>query len=504
MTSHTARSMPPWLPGLLLLAALLWLMRDTALAMVAIWSRSETFTHAFLVPPIALWLAWRQRSVLAATPSVPVPWLLLPLAGACFAWLLGDLAAVGVVSQFALVCLIVLSVPALFGWAVARVLAFPLAFLFFAVPFGEFTQPVLMDWTADFTVAALRATGVPVYREGLNFVIPSGNWSVVEACSGVRYLIASFMVGTLFAYLNYRSTRRRLIFMGVAILVPVVANWLRAYMIVMIGHLSGNELAVGVDHLIYGWVFFGIVIGLMFFIGARWSEPEAESVKPTGQAAPARQAAWPVALAILAVVAGTQAWAWRLTHGEPAAIPQVVLPTPASPWQSGDSPMPWRPDYVNPSAVTEANYTGPTAPVWLWMAYFRDQSDERKLVTSVHSLAGDRKAGWQVLRQRGMGAAGPLPAVLAHDLQERVPLGAAAARELRVWRVYWTGNDWTASDVRAKVHQALGRLAGRPDDGAIVLMATPGGPDADATLAEFARLHLSDLETALQQTRDTR
>ena len=45
-------------------------------------------------------------------------------------------------------------------------------------------------------------------------------------------------------------------------------------MIVMIGHLSGNKLAVGVDHLIYGWLFFGFVILIMFWIGARWREDE--------------------------------------------------------------------------------------------------------------------------------------------------------------------------------------------------------------------------------------
>ena len=65
----------------------------------------------------------------------------------------------------------------------------------FAVPVGEFLLPVFMEWTADFTVLALRLSGIPVYREGLQFVIPSGNWSVVEACSGIRYLIASLMVG---------------------------------------------------------------------------------------------------------------------------------------------------------------------------------------------------------------------------------------------------------------------------------------------------------------------
>ena len=73
-------------------------------------------------------------------------------------------------------------------------------------------------------------------------MIPSGTWSVVEACSGVRYLMASFMVGTLFAYLNYRSTAPpRWIFVGVSIAVPIVANWLRAYLIVMLGHLSEQQ-----------------------------------------------------------------------------------------------------------------------------------------------------------------------------------------------------------------------------------------------------------------------
>lgn len=97
---------------------------------------------------------------------------------------------------------------------------------------------------------------------------------MVEACSGVRYLIASLTVGTLFAYLTYQSTKRRVLFIIVSILVPVLANWLRAYMIVMLGHLFWQQAGRRVDHIIYGWVFFGFVILLMFWIGARWSEPE--------------------------------------------------------------------------------------------------------------------------------------------------------------------------------------------------------------------------------------
>ena len=63
----TAHLATPWrhaFPALVLLVAwTLFLYLDTAVAMVTIWSRSETFTHGFLVPPIVLWLVWRKRQV---------------------------------------------------------------------------------------------------------------------------------------------------------------------------------------------------------------------------------------------------------------------------------------------------------------------------------------------------------------------------------------------------------------------------------------------------------
>jgi exosortase A len=210
-----------------------------------------------------MWLIWRQRHVLAhLAPRAwwPVPAVAL-LVG--FGWLLGELTAVNAVTQLALVSLLVLAVAAVLGRRVAWAMVFPLAYLFFAVPVGEFVMPRMMEWTADFTVRALTLTGIPVYREGQNFVIPSGNWSVewrAAACaiSSPRWWSARCTP------INYRSLRRRLVFIGVSIPVPIVANWLRAYMIVMLGHLSGNTIAVGVDHLIYGWLFFGVVILLMF------------------------------------------------------------------------------------------------------------------------------------------------------------------------------------------------------------------------------------------------
>ncbi|MDP1532832.1 MAG: archaeosortase/exosortase family protein, partial [Rubrivivax sp.] len=128
----------PWrlaLPAMLaLLAAIVLLYRETALAMVDTWGRSDTFAHAYLVPPISLWLIWRQRERLAALTPRAQPWLLLPLLAAAAAWMLADLAVVNAASQFALVALLVLAVPAVLGVEVALTILFPLMFLFFAVP----------------------------------------------------------------------------------------------------------------------------------------------------------------------------------------------------------------------------------------------------------------------------------------------------------------------------------------------------------------------------------
>ena len=228
LTQTAAPPLRRWSAHLLALAAVLavrlGLYWNTVTTMVGIWHRSDTFAHAFLVLPISLWLVWRQREALRPLNPQASPWMLVPLALMALAWFLGDLASVNALTQFAWVAMLVLTVPAVLGLHVARAIAFPLAFLLFMVPVGEFMMPQFMEWTADFTVGAVQLSGIPVYREGLQFIIPTGSWSVVEACSGVRYMIASFMVGTLYAYLNYTSTSRRLIFCVVSLIVPLVAG----------------------------------------------------------------------------------------------------------------------------------------------------------------------------------------------------------------------------------------------------------------------------------------
>lgn len=500
----------------LIMILLFW---STASTMVATWWRSGTFTHAFVVPPMVLWLAWRRHSELLGLAPRPAFWVLLPMAVVAAAWMIGDLVSVNAVTQLAFVALLVLAVPAVLGTQVARTLAFPLCFAFFAVPVGEFALPVLMKWTADFTVGALRISGVPVFREGLRFVIPTGSWSVVEACSGVRYLIASLMVGSLFAYLNYRSRKRRLIFVGLSILVPIVANWIRAYMIVMLGHISNNQIATGVDHLVYGWVFFGVVIMTLFSIGARWAEPEdspsVSLARPTEPAIAAisnlpRQ--W-VAASLIAVLAIAPTLLLVRLNAARASTHAVVLTLPdatGSGWRATPgSAVEWAPDFRNPSATVGKFYAlASETRVGVHIAYFKHQQDDSKVVSSSNFIHRADDFLWNPLsvsdRAVADASGGGQWVVRETVLLASEQPGRPSRELIKIWMAYWIDGLWTSSDFDAKFKSAWARLNGRGDDGAAVMMYAsdhqPGG--ADRALTNFWRDNRSLLEARLVAARD--
>ena len=479
MTHPAQTHHPDWKPTFVAIAAiLLWIgywYGETLTAMAQIWWRSDTYAHGLIVPPIALWLIWRDRQRSASLAPHATLCFAIPLAGFVFLWLLGDLTAVNALTQFAVIGLIVMAIMALVGRTVSKVLAFPLLFLFFAVPVGDFLLPQLMEWTADFTVLALRLTGIPVFREGQNFVIPSGNWSVVEACSGVRYLIASLTVGTLYAYLTYTSLKRRLVFILVSLLTPILANWLRAYIIVMLGHLSGNKLAAGVDHLIYGWVFFGVVIVIMFAIGARWAEP-IRPTKPVNSAAGSKpqnqRHSWVIVLILAVVIAAGPLYEMLLRQANTDSVANLSLPANVGSWHAEAPVIDWQPQFANPSAEQHSAYRNPNGWVGLYIAYYQNQNYERKLVTSTNVLVTSSDPLWQIVanRRTNPNFGGSELAIREAELAKKQ--GITDERYI-VWQAYWINGRLTASDIEAKWLTAWATLTGHGDDSAAIILYAP-------------------------------
>lgn len=501
-----------WAPALaacMAAAGILAVHSATAATIVAIWIRSETFAHGFVVIPISLWLIWRRRDELAAIPATPWWPGLAVIAGAGALWLVATAADVVGVRQFALAFMAIAAIVTVTGLRAARAMTFPLAFLLFAVPAGEFLVPTLIEWTAHFTVAALRATGVPVYREGNHLMIPSGAWSVVEACSGVRYLIASVMVGTIYAAVAYTSTRRRVLFVLASILVPIVANWLRAYMIVMIGHLTDNRLAVGVDHIIYGWVFFGIVMLLLFWVGSFWQEASAAKPAipagtppraPDASSAASDRAIYAAAIAAFAVAAAWQPIATAFQRPGPTTAPTLSAVAGAGPWQPSAPFATWKPHYAGFVSELQQAYRAGDREAGLYLAYYRGQEKGRELVTSGNLLVARENWAWKQVADGQdsvdwNGRATPI---------DRAEVQGSTMR-LHVFSLYWVDGRVTSSPYVAKAQLAWSRLTGRGDDSALIVAYAREQGSGDASrdaLRDFVRQMSPEIERTLGLARE--
>lgn len=486
------------------------LFYDIFASMVSTWARSATYAHGFVIVPLVLWLLWRRRDA-ARVANIRPDWralVLLALLG--FGWLLGHISAVLIVQQYAVVAMIPTLVWLLAGPDLARVWRFPLLFLLLAVPVGShFLVPALIDFTADWTVILLRLTGIPVFRQGNHFVLPSGSWSVIAACSGLRYLIASFTLGCLYAYLSYRHLWRRLAFVAASIVVPIVANALRAYLIVLIGHLIGMRFATGIDHIIYGWIFFGFVMLLLFWIGGFWREPPSPALLGRGQH-DAKSQRTPHRRVLVAALAGAiiitawpvYAWLGNLTTLQITG-PPLTLPTTLVGWTTGEPFTKWRPSYENVTDTAVRIYEGPSGPVGLYIGLYRDQHEGAELIAWENGLVDTgfpSQHPWHVVSQSqetvkladGATLSVPLTVLTDHHHQK-----------LAVWHWYWTSGTMTSSDIVVKLLTTKSRLLHQSDAAAMVAVYVPltyGEPLPRTDIAAFIQEALPVVTARLKAT----
>ena len=471
------------------LIALFW---STAAGMVHIWYNYETYTHGFIIVPISLWLIWQKRSHLLAYTPQPGAVFLVLLLGALLGWSLSRLAGVLVVEQFALVAIVIVSVTVLLGWQVAKFLAFPLLFLLFAVPMGEDLVPPMMEFTATFTVAAIKLTGIPVYRDGLWFSLPTGNWSVVEACSGVRYLIASVTLGVMYAYVTYHTLWKRLLFILMSAVVPILANGIRAYMIVMIGHLSEMEYATGVDHLIYGWFFFGIVMFILFWIGSFWQEQEDPPgvIRPVHSmtAASLDRRLWSLSAFILAASA-LSVWATgKAENAGTQVVAGLETPVNVAGWQRLSAPALWQPMHLPTEHTIAARYmNGSGEQAQLFVILFPQQSQGAEAINNGNDIAVDK------VHQTGMGTTEIAIGsdVLTANRSKLIIKTNGSTDEHLVFQWYRVAGYDLVNRYAGKAREAIARLYPGRADGAWIAVTTPySAKDADKAqerLTEFVR-----------------
>lgn len=257
-------------------AALFALTHAQWQAMAYLWWNVATYSFILLLPPIIAWLiALRRHELSAIVPTAWWPgmgWLTVGL----MLWVGGMANGIDLFAQAGTVMAFQGAVITLLGMRGTLILAFPIAYSSFLVPFGDEIVPQLQAITAHLATALTEASGIESVSDGIHIDTPAGLFVVAEACSGVRFLIAMVALGVLVVFTCFESWSRRAWFTLACFVVPIIANGIRAWATIFVAQYVGAERAGSFDHIVYGWFFFGIVIVIVLGVSWRFFERDPE------------------------------------------------------------------------------------------------------------------------------------------------------------------------------------------------------------------------------------
>jgi exosortase A len=468
--------------GLVSAVLLLLFARDTA-AIAQIWWTSSTYEHCLVVLPIVGWLVWQRWPVVARVEpkawALPLVWVAI----GAFGWLLGQAAGVAAARHLGLAMMLQGAVAVILGRGVTAALWFPIFYALFLVPIGDMLVPPLQTLTAQMCMGLLHLARISAHLDGVFITTPGGWFKVAEACSGAKFLIAMIALGVLVAHLGFLSWRRRAGFMALCLVVPVIANGIRAFGTIWVAQYTGAKAASGIDHVIYGWIFFAIVIAVVLAVSWRFFDRPADS--PAVDAAGVeRQAALQIktmprlraALAVLAIAAMAPNWAALVQARGSASIPAAAHLPDVPGWQkvTATSGVAWHPRFDGADRLLVQRYRDATgAEVDLAVALYAWQGDGRELVGFGHG-AVDPDGPWAW--------AADLPAP-ADARAERIEAGGPVSRT--VISRYVVGSLTTGSAPRVKIETLEHHLAGGTQRAAALLVSAEDGKGGTAAATRF-------------------
>ncbi len=255
-----------WIFTLLLLG---FTFKNSLYEMITTWIDVEEYGHGFFIPVISVYFLWMRRGELKFVEQLKdsLPGLLVVIMGLLL-FVLGDLATLKIIEQYAFIITVTGIFLIAFGLPGLHVGAVPLLFLIFMVPFPPFIMnnlssklQLVSSWLG---VEFIRACDIMVYLEGNVIDLGSYKLQVVDACSGLRYLFPLASLSFLCAYLFKGPVWQKiLIFLSSAPL-TIFMNSFRIGVIGIMVDNWGTKMAEGFLHDFEGWIVFLFCMALLF------------------------------------------------------------------------------------------------------------------------------------------------------------------------------------------------------------------------------------------------
>jgi len=411
-----------YFPLLLPLLLVAGLYAPTTQSLARSWNDYDNLgnTHGWLILLVVVWLLYETATSerrITLRPSLPA---IAGLAALSTLWMLLARMSIQSGQQILWPVLMWLSIAAFYGYSLARRCVFPLAYLYFAIPFWA-TINFLFQWGTVFAMRLLlRAFGIPAYFQGNELHLPAGTLVVEGGCSGLHFFIVAMAIAVLCC--RVYAIKRLVVLLAFAAGLAVLTNWLRVFIIAVAGYLTDMQhYLIRVDHYRFGWMLFAISMAFFFYVAGRMPTKlnAGPSVLFTDQSI-TRPRGYLTVFAVLALALGPlMHWTASLRSQDKVVSAKIAI-APQGWLRATSTGSDWNPIFANADDRELIRYhrnesavdTSSDVTVEVFHAVYAQQRQDKKLSGFGNTIVG---AGYQLIED---GATLPIPPGFARSVVE--------------------------------------------------------------------------------------
>ncbi|TLU65780.1 exosortase [Thalassotalea litorea] len=237
-----------------------------------------TYSHAYLIPLISGYLFYdgcRRGELELRNHFSKIALAMLLFSCLCMIITVRAQISIGYWLSF----IMILTSASLMVFKARLAVIFPTVYLIFLLPLWGSLTGGLQDMSVAAASFLLQFTDIPFFVQDQFISLPAGNFEVANGCSGLRYLLVSLAISSLYVFLYIRNYRSAAIFIGFAIIGALVTNWIRIVSLILIGQYTNMESELMTDHNNFGWYLYVPFMIILFYLGNKLAD-QNEATQP--------------------------------------------------------------------------------------------------------------------------------------------------------------------------------------------------------------------------------
>jgi len=234
--------------------------------MISQWGK-EDYSYCYLMPLVILYLIWEKKNKLVNLASVSSWWGMLPFGAGIILFWFGELGGEYLTLYISFWLVIVGLCWLHLGWKKLKSIGFALFLILTMFPLPNFLyikiSVKLKLLSSQLGVAIMHLCGMSAHREGNIIDLGFTQLQVVDACSGLRYLIPLIVLGIILAYFFKAALWKRAILVVSMAPLSIITNGLRIALTGILYEVRGPGVVEGFFHGFSGWFIFMVSIGIL-------------------------------------------------------------------------------------------------------------------------------------------------------------------------------------------------------------------------------------------------